>query len=174
MTERTEDELLARVYTRLRNMAERQLGGERDDHTLQPTALVHEAWLKLRERLDALRSEPARFFAAAAEAMRCILIDHARRRGAKKRGGGAQKLPLDLEQLSATASSDELIALDEAISALAKQNPRCAEVVRLRFYAGMTEDEVAQALDTSERTVRREWAFSRAFLFQRLAANDTA
>ncbi|MCB9870489.1 MAG: sigma-70 family RNA polymerase sigma factor [Planctomycetes bacterium] len=164
----TDDQLLATVYQRLRGIAERQLRGERDDHTLQPTALVHEAWLTLRDRLEALSHDPARFFAAAAESMRCILIDHARRHNAKKRGGGADRLPLDLEQISATASYDDLIALDEAIAALAEGNPRSAEVVRLRFYAGLTEEEAAQALGMSPRTIRREWAFARAFLFQRL------
>jgi len=172
MNERTDDDLLETVYDRLRGIAERQLSGERDDHTLQPTALVHEAWLSLRGRLDALRAEPARFYAAAAEAMRCVLIDHARRRGAKKRGGGAARLPLDLEQLSATASPNELLELDDAIQALAEQSARSAEVVRLRFYAGLSEDEVAQALDTSPRTVRREWAYARAFLFRSLDGGD--
>ncbi|MCA8976889.1 MAG: sigma-70 family RNA polymerase sigma factor, partial [Planctomycetes bacterium] len=162
MTSMSDEELLDAVYRRLRGMAERQLAGERRDHTLQPTALVHEVWLGLRDRLDSLRCEPARFYAAAAESMRRVLIDHARRRGAQKRGGGAARLPLDLVELSATAAADDILELDEAIARLAAQNPRCAEVVRLRFYAGLGEDEAAQVLGTSPRTVRREWAFARA------------
>jgi RNA polymerase sigma factor (TIGR02999 family) len=160
--------LLATVYERLRSMASRQLAGERQDHTLQPTALVHEAWLALRSQLAAIEHEPARFYAAAAEAMRRILIDHARRRGAQKRGAGAGRVPLDLVDLAATASPAELQELDEAIAALAAQSPRSAEVVRLRFFAGLAEPELAQVLGLSERTVRREWAFARAFLWQRL------
>jgi RNA polymerase sigma factor (TIGR02999 family) len=160
------EDLLAAVYSRLRGMAERQLNGERTGHTLQPTALVHEAWLNLRDRLDGLRDEPARFFGAAAEAMRRILIDHARRRGAKKRGGGLDRVSLDLVELANTAGVDELLELDQAISALAKASPRSAEVVRLRFYAGLGEQEVADVLDSSVRTIRREWAFARAYLFR--------
>lgn len=162
------EDLLATVYSRLRGMAERQLNGERTGHTLQPTALVHEVWMNLRERLDGLRDEPARFFGAAAEAMRRILIDHARRRGAQKRGGGMQKVSLDLVELANTAGVEELMALEEAITALAASDPRCAEVVRLRFYTGLDEEQVADVLQTSVRTVRRDWAFARAFLFRRL------
>jgi RNA polymerase sigma factor (TIGR02999 family) len=169
MTTRTNDEdLLAAVYERLRGMAERQLAGERTGHTLQPTALVHEAWLGMREQLEGLRDEPARFFGAAAEAMRRILIDHARRRGAKKRGGGLDRLPLDLVEVAATASLDEVLELDAAIGALAAASARSAEVVHLRFYAGLGEEEIAGVLQISVRTVRREWAFARAFLWQRL------
>lgn len=168
MTSSGDDDLLATVYQRLRDLAERQLRGERTGHTLQPTALVHEAWLSLRDRLGGLRGEPARFFSAAAEAMRCILIDHARRRGAQKRGGGAQQIPLDLVELANSADVDELLALDQAIEALAATDPRCAEIVRLRFYAGLDENQTAEVLATSTRTVRRDWAFARAFLFRRL------
>jgi RNA polymerase sigma factor (TIGR02999 family) len=160
------EDLLAAVYSRLRGMAERQLNGERAGHTLQPTALVHEAWLNLRDRLDGLRDEPARFFGAAAEAMRRILIDHARRRGAKKRGGGLDRISLDLVELANTAGVDELLELDQAIAALARTSPRSAEVVRLRFYAGLGEQEVADVLESSVRTIRREWAFARAYLFR--------
>jgi RNA polymerase sigma factor (TIGR02999 family) len=166
---RTSDEsLFAAVYERLRRMADKQLAGERTGHTLQPTALVHEAWLHLKDHLAGLRDQPGRFFGAAAEAMRRILIDHAGARGAQKRGGGAAKLPLDLIEVAATASLDEVLELDAAIEALAARSPRSAEVVRLRFFAGLGEDEVARVLDTSERTVRREWAFARAFLWKQL------
>jgi RNA polymerase sigma factor (TIGR02999 family) len=160
------EDLLAAVYSRRRGMAERQLNGERAGHTLQPTALVHEAWLNLRDRLDGLRDEPARFFGAAAEAMRRILIDHARRRGAKKRGGGLDRISLDLVELANTAGVDEPLELDQAIAALARTSPRSAEVVRLRFYAGLGEQEVSDVLESSVRTIRREWAFARAYLFR--------
>ncbi len=168
MNQATDEGLLAAVYERLRGMASRQLAGERTGHTLQPTALVHEAWLALQSQMRELRDHPGRFYAAAAEAMRRILIDHARRRGAKKRGGGRARLSLDLVEVAATASLDDLLELDEAIEALATTSPRCAEVVRLRFYAGLSEAEVEQVLGCSERTIRREWAFARAFLWQRL------
>lgn len=162
-------ELLALVYDRLKQLAERQLAGERDGHTLQATALVHEAWLNLRDRLDVMRGEPGLFFVAAAEAMRRILIDHARRRGARKRGGGAARIPLDLVELAASASIDEVLELDGAIEALATTSPRSAEVVRLRFFAGLGEAQCAEVLGVSERTVRREWTYARAWLFKRLA-----
>lgn len=175
MSERTDDEhLLAVVYDRLRSMAERQLAGERNDHTLQPTALVHEVWTQLRDHLAGLRDEPGRFYGAAAESMRRVLIDHARRRGAHKRGGGKKAMPLDLIELAATAGLDEILELDAAISALAAQSPRSAEVVRLRFYTGLSEAEAAEVMGTSERTVRREWAYARAFLFQRLQGPETS
>lgn len=168
MSDLSEENLLAEVYERLRGMAGRQLAGERTGHTLQPTALVHETWLALRDRLAGLRDEPGRFYAAAAEAMRRILIDHARRRGAKKRGGGRKPLPLDLLEVAATATLEDVLELDAAIDALAATSPRSAEVVRLRFYAGLSEVEVGNALGASERTIRREWAFARAFLWQHL------
>ncbi len=168
MSSPTDDNLLATVYERLRGMASRQLAGERTGHTLQPTALVHEVWLALQTQMQELRDQPARFYAAAAEAMRRILIDHARRRGAQKRGGGKKALSLDLVEVAATASLEDLLELDEAIDALAAVSERGAEVVRLRFYAGLGEAEVADVLGSSERTIRREWAFARAFLWQRL------
>ncbi|MBK9129863.1 MAG: sigma-70 family RNA polymerase sigma factor [Phycisphaerales bacterium] len=169
MNQPTDDaQLLAMVYDRLRGMAEKQLAGERHGHTLQPTALVHEVWVQLRDHLAGLRDEPARFYGAAAESMRRVLIDHARRRGAQKRGGGKRAMPLDLVELAATAGLDEVLELDAAITALAEQSPRSAEVVRLRFYTGLSEAEAATVMGTSERTVRREWAYARAFLFQKL------
>ena len=169
----TDPDVLATVYSRLRGMADRQLASERDEHTLQPTALVHEAWLSLRDRLDGMRDDPGRFFGAAAEAMRCILIDHARRRATQKRGGDAKKVSLDnvsldLVALANTAGVEDLVALDEAIRELESSSPRSAEVVRLRFYAGLDERQVAELLEMSIRTARREWAFARAFLFKKL------
>lgn len=167
-------DLLAAVYDRLRGMAAQQLAGERREHTLQPTALVHEAWLSLRDQLAGLRDEPARFYAAAAEAMRCILIDHARRRNAQKRGGGRARVSLDLVDVAATLSLDEVLELDAAIADLAARSPRSAEVVRLRFFTGLGEQEVADVLGISVRTVRREWVFARASLWQQLGGGSAA
>lgn len=160
--------LLAAVHAQMRILARRQLDQERAGHTLQATALVHEAWLALRAQLPDLEQEPRRFYGAAAEAMRRILIDHARRRQAQKRQGRMQRLPLDAVEVAQTASFEEVAALDEAVTALAVENPRAAEVVRLRFYAGLEEAQAAQALGISARTARREWAFARAWLWRRL------
>jgi RNA polymerase sigma factor (TIGR02999 family) len=165
---RPSEELLLTVHAELRQIARRQMARERTAHTLQATALVHEAWLALRDRLDEARDDPARFYLAAAESMRRILIDHARRRNAQKRGGRLQKLSLDVVEVAETASLDEVLAIDEAIQRLAAAQPRAADVVRLRFFAGLGEEEAAQALGLSERTVRREWSFARAFLFRLL------
>jgi RNA polymerase sigma factor (TIGR02999 family) len=161
--------MIAVVYAQLRGIAARQMADERRAHTLQATALVHEAWLALSDRLEEVRNEPRRFFLAAAEAMRRILIDHARRRGARKRGGDLLRLPLDLVEVADTADVEQVLALDDAIAALASANPRAAEVVRLRFFSGLGELETAEVLGLSERTVRREWAFARAWLYQRLS-----
>lgn len=176
MSERSrtvDEQLLATVYGGLKGLAARQMAGERAEHTLQATALAHEAWLSLKGHLDELRDEPARLYAAAADAMRHILIDHARRRGAQKRGGGLGRLPLDIVEVAETASFGEVIELDEAIGALGAESPRSAEVVRLRFYTGLGEEEVARTLGISVRTVRREWAYARAWLFRRLRDDAT-
>ncbi len=163
------DELFERVHHDLRGLARGFLSGERREHTLQPTALVHEVYLKLRDELALVRESPERFYAAAAEAMRRILIDHARKRNRAKRGGGLERLPLDLVEVARTASLDQVLAVDEAIQALAQEHPRAAEVVRLRFLVGLTEPEVAEVLTISERTIRREWTFARAWLFRHLS-----
>ncbi|MBK8980010.1 MAG: sigma-70 family RNA polymerase sigma factor [Planctomycetes bacterium] len=164
------EELVVSVHAELRRIAQGQMGGERGDHTLQATALVHEAWLALRDRVAEARSDPRRFYLAASESMRRILIDHARRRNAQKRGGGRDKIPLDLVQVAESAALDDVLALDEAIQTLAARYPRAADVVRLRFFAGLDEAATAHTLGLSDRTVRREWAFARAFLFRCLTA----
>ncbi len=167
----TERSQLSEVHDKLRALARRQMAGERGDHTLQATALVNEAWLAMRDRLEGVREDPGRFFGMAAEAMRRILIDHARKRGAKKRGGpDLNRLSLDVAEVAATADLGEVMAIDEAIQALADVNARAAEIVRLRFFAGLDEVATASTMNISERTVRREWAFARAWLYQRLSA----
>lgn len=158
------------VHARLRKLAEKQMARERGDHTLQATALVNEAWLSLRNDMAELRDQPGRFYLAAAEAMRRILIDHARRRRALKRGGDRGRETLGEPSLEGAAEPEQVLAVDEALAGLEAVNPRAAQVVRLRFFAGLGEEETARALDMSTRTARREWAFARAWLFRRLSA----
>ena len=162
------DALFARVYDELRRLARAQLAGERSTHTLQATALVHEAYLRLRGELGLAQAEPGRFYGAAAEAMRRILIDHARRQGAQKRGGRPVREPLPLDAAAEELAPQFVLELDEALECLSQDDPRAAEIVRLRFYVGLTEAEVAEALRRSERSVRREWAYARAWLYRRM------
>ena len=165
------DELFPLVYDELRRLARRRMAEERAGHTLQATALVHEVYLKLVGDQKEAWGGRGQFFAAAAEAMRRILIDHARRHAGLKRGGGRGKVPLSAVDL-ATASRDhapEILALDEAISRLEQVSPDVAAVVRLRFYAGLSVEETAEALGISPRTVKREWTYARARLFRELS-----
>lgn len=163
---------LRSLHAELKVIARQQMARERRAHTLQATALVHEAWLALRGRVDEVLEHPARFYLAAAEAMRRILIDHARRRVADKRGGRMNRLPLDLVEVAETANLAEVLAIDEAIAQLGTAQPRAAQVVRLRFFAGLDLDETARALGMSTRTVRREWVFARAYLCWKLGGGE--
>lgn len=169
-------ELLPLVYAQLHAMARSRMRRERAAHTLQATALVHEAYIKL---LEVDGSAPgfanrSRFFLAAAEAMRRILIDHARKRRTAKRGGGAVRISLDDLQADAAetgtglADADRLVALGEALDILEAEDARAAEVVKLRYFAGLSAEETAQALEISERTVHREWSYARARLLELL------
>jgi RNA polymerase sigma factor (TIGR02999 family) len=148
------------------------MSAERPDHTLQATALVHEAYARLVGRdggREVAWAGRAHFFHAAAEAMRRILIDHARARAGAARGGGRRRVPLDVADVADLAARDDpeaILALDEAVAGLEKQDPDAAAVVRLRFYAGLSVEETAQALGTSPRTVKRDWAFARAYLLR--------
>lgn len=161
-------DLLALVYDRLKHIAQARMQAERSGHTLQATALVHEAWMRVAGGADVAWTDRAHFYGAAAEAMRRILIEHARARGRLKRGGGLTRQPLDVVDLAVEADADEILALDEAIGRLEEQDARAARIVRLRFYAGLSVDETALALDLSRRTVLREWSFARAWLFRTL------
>ncbi|MEM7202650.1 MAG: ECF-type sigma factor [Planctomycetota bacterium] len=161
---KAEEQLFATVHQELRALARRHMAREGAGHTLQATALVSEAYLRLRQHLSQLQRSPEQFYLAAADAMRTILIDHARRRSRHKRGGDLTKLPLDLSEVAANVDSDHIVAVHEAIAALAEVSTRSANVVRLRFFAGLTEVDVARLLGVSERTVRREWTFARAWL----------
>lgn len=163
------DQLLPLVYDELRRMARGRLRREQAGHTLAPTELVHEAWLKLVpvERVD-WRSR-AHFFAIASRAMRNVLIDHAVRRGAAKRGGGAQALTLKEDDNAHEESLEDLIALGEALSRLERLDARQARVVECRFFGGLSLDETAEALGISPATVSRDWTFARAWLHRELA-----
>lgn len=163
-----DDALFSRVYAELKGMARHHMLGERAEHTLQATALVSEAWLRLRDQVSEARENPARFFAAAAESMRRILIEHARRRGRQKRGGDLRRLSLDLVDAAASIDVDQMAAIDAAIERLEVRSPRTAALVRLRFFAGLTEVRAADVLGISERTARREWTFARAWLYDAL------
>jgi len=158
--------LLPLVYEELRKLAAYRMTGERSDHTLQATALVHEAYLRLVGDRNYPWANRAQFFVAAAEAMRRILIEHARAKNGPRRGGDLQKWPLEVVDLATTDDPEQIMALDEAISRLEEQDADAARVVRLRFYAGLSIEEVAEAVEASPRTVKREWAFARAFLFR--------
>ncbi len=140
--------------------------------TLQATALVHEAFLRLSRGETQPWQSPAHFYSAAAEAMRRILIDQARRKGALRRGGGQQRLSLDEVQLALDTPDDQLLAMDEALSKLAVEAPAKAELVKLRFFAGLTVAEAGKLLGMSERSVKRQWAFARAWLYQELTEPD--
>jgi RNA polymerase sigma factor (TIGR02999 family) len=154
------------VYAELRRVAAANFRREPPGHTLQPTALVNEAFLRLA---PACSFENRRhFFAAAAEAMRRILVDHARQRGAEKRGGGLERLTLSGVDIAGDDGIVDVLAVDSALTELAAAKPRLAELVALRCFAGMSIDEAAQALDVSPATAKRDWAFARAWLAERL------
>ena len=161
-------ELLPLVYDQLRSIAQNRLARERAGHTLQATALVNEAYLRMVGDVQLEWSERSQFYIAASEAMRRILVDHARKRASQKRQQDRPRVSLDVADLSVDYDPDRVLDLDEAIARLEKQDERTASVVRLRFYAGLSVEETAQALDVSERTVMREWSYARAWLFDAL------
>jgi RNA polymerase sigma factor (TIGR02999 family) len=160
--------LLPMVYSQLRAVAQKHLSRERGDHTLQATALVHEAYLKLVGPREVPWQNRAHFFVAAADAMRLILLEHARGKAAAKRGGpDARRAAIELTSLpdaNSERDSAGFLILDEAISHLEKENERAAMVVRLRYFAGLSVEETAKAMDVSEPTVKRAWAFARGWL----------
>jgi len=156
--------LLPLVHDRLRAIAARFMDDERVGHTLQATALVNEAYLRLVGDDRLAWSSKSHFYAAAAEAMRRILIDHARSKGRVKRGGGRKRMPLDVVDLAARDDVEEILSVDEAVCRLEERDPRMGAIVRLRFYAGLSEAETALALGISDRTVQREWVLARSWL----------
>jgi len=162
---RAAGELLPIVYEELRRLAAQKMANEAAGHTLQPTALVHEAWLRLGGREVPAFQNRAHFFGAAAEAMRRILIEHARRRLAAKRGAGVEVVDLDgLEISSPVADDDQLLALNEALEKLASVDPRKAELVKLRYFVGLNFEEAAAALGIAVPTAKKWWAYARAWL----------
>ena len=163
------DALVPVVYEQLRAAAALQLGGEGRDHTLQPTALVHEAYLKLAGRRRAPWQNPQHFYVAAAEAMRQIILDHARSRGRVKRGGDRRRVPLSAADVAEEWDFSEIVSLDEALCRLEERDPEIAAVVRLRFYAGLEIAETAEALGVSPATVKRRWEFGRTWLYRELS-----
>lgn len=169
---RASDSLVELVYDELRRQARLALRRENEGHTLQPTALVHEAWLRLGDQRDARWESRSQFFAVAAQTMRRVLLDHARARGALKRGGGAEQVALT----DSTAATDtdvdavDLIALDAALTRLAAVDPQKARLVDLRYFAGLSIPEAAEVLGVSTATVIREWAVARAWLRRELDA----
>ena len=165
---RAANELLPLVYDQLRAAAQKQMAQERGDHTLQATALVHEAYLRLVGPQDIPWENRAHFYVAAAEAMRRVLIEHARKRGRVKRGGGQRKIPLSGAELAEDPNLEEIMSVDAAIRRLEERDGRMARIVRLRFFAGLGVGETAAALGLSDRTVRREWALARAWLHREL------
>jgi RNA polymerase sigma factor (TIGR02999 family) len=166
-------DLVPLVYGELQQLAKRHLRGERTDHTLSPTGLVHEAYLRLIDMQRVNWQDRAHFFAMASRAMRRILIDHARSRMRQKRGGEIARVTLDEELVAADQDALEWLALDEALERLEAVSERACRVVECRVFTGLEVEETARALDISEATVKRDWAFARAFLNQSLEAGAT-
>ena len=165
---RAADELVPLVYAHLRSIAANRLHAERDGHTLQPTALVHEAWLRLMRQHGITWQNRSQFYAIAAQIMRRILVDHARRRLASKRGDGAAMLDVDelADVIASPMPDDRLVALNAALEQLSALDERQARVVELRFFGGLSVEETAEVLTLSPTTVKREWATARAWLFR--------
>lgn len=163
------DEVAPLVYEELRRLAHSYMRGERPDHTLQATALVNEAYLRLAERTRPHWQDRAHFFAGAARMMRHILVDHARRRQRVKRGSGAVNLELTETALLAQDQADQVVALNEALERLARLDQRASQVVELKYFGGMSYEEIAEVLSISGITVRRDWGFAKAWLHKELA-----
>lgn len=166
------DALFEAVYVELRRMAKDYLRDERSDHTLQATALVHEAYLRLIGGQEIIWQNRAQFFSIASQVMRHILVDHARRHSADKRGHGAGKLSLDDAVDLAAARDVDLVALDEALAALAMLDGEQSKIVELRFFGGLTIKEIAEVLEISEMTVSRKWKTARLWLHQQVSRNE--
>jgi RNA polymerase sigma factor (TIGR02999 family) len=166
------EQLLPLVYDELRRLAAAKLAHETPGQTLQPTALVHEAYLRLvGEGEEPHWDSRGHFFAAAAEAMRRILVDHARRRGARKWGGGARRVEWDDRLAVADPEDEDLLALDEALDELEKHDPQAARLVKLRYFSGLPHQQAAEALGITRRVADRLWAVAKAWLYQRLHAD---
>jgi len=167
------DELLPLVYQDLRKLAALKMAGQAPGHTLQPTALVHEAWLRLAGNQPGQFAGRAHFYAAAAEAMRHILIDSARRKRAARNGGGQVRVGVEEVEIASVADDEELLAVHEVLDKLAVEDPQKAELTKLRYFVGLTFEEAAEVLGISVATAKRHWAYARAFLYEEIQANKT-
>jgi RNA polymerase sigma factor (TIGR02999 family) len=165
------EELLPLVYEELRKLAAHKMAAEPAGQTLQATALVHEAWLRLVGNEDPHFANRAHFFAAAAQAMRRILLDNARRKQRQRHGGGLERVDLDSVQLAEPLLSQDLLALDEALTRLAECDAQAAELVQLRFFAGLSQQQAADVLGISRRTADRTWAYARAWLYEEMTGS---
>jgi len=163
------EELLPVVYEELRRLAAYKMANEPAGHTLQPTALVHEAWLRLVESEHQSWANRAHFFAAAAEAMRRVLIDRARRKQAAKHGSNWQRVEIESIDTAATADEDTLLWVNESLEALVREDAKAAELVKLRFFVGLSVEDAAVAIGVTDRTARRYWRFARAWLYDELS-----
>jgi RNA polymerase sigma factor (TIGR02999 family) len=167
------EQLLPVVYDELRKLAVRKLAREKPGQTLQATALVHEAYLRLVGAQDPGWRGRGHFFAAAAEAMRRILVENARRKASQKHGEGVNRVDLDEIEIPGESRSDDLIALDDALSRLAEKDPQSAELVKLRYFSGLSNKQAAEVLGISPRTADFRWAFARAWLFEKLEGGSS-
>jgi len=170
--QRALDELMPLVYDELHRLAARYLRGERPGHTLQTSALVNEAYLRLAGREETQWQNRAHFFAIAAQAIRRILVDHARRRRNKKRGGDAPRVSFDEGLIVSTERAAELVALDDALARLAEIAPRKSQLVELRFFGGLSIEETAEVLKVSPGTVMRDWTFAKAWLLREIVGGE--
>jgi RNA polymerase sigma factor (TIGR02999 family) len=166
------DELLPLVYEELRRLAAQKMSHEKPGQTLQATALVHEAYIRLVGEEAQNWSGSTHFFSAAAEAMRRILVDNARRKKRLKRGGGMQKLSLEGDEINIEKPSDDLLALDEALAKLASTDKVKADLVKLRYFAGLTLEQAANILGLSQTTAKRHWTYARAWLYRKITAGS--
>jgi RNA polymerase sigma factor (TIGR02999 family) len=172
---RVADQLLPLVYEELRKLAAARMAQEKPGHTLQPTALVHEAWIRLVDPADQKTwNGRSHFFGAAAEAMRRILVESARRKARLRHGGDMQRADVDQIDIAAPTSDDRLVQVSEALDELEQEAPEAARIVKLRYFAGLTQEQVAETLGISLRTAERQWTWAKAWLFQRIRAQDVS
>lgn len=166
------NDLLPMVYAELRRLAESRMAKTPPGNTLQPTALVHEAYMRLVGAADPGWNGRRHFFGAAAQAMRDILVEQARRKARGKHGGALKRVSLGQAELEVGPEPEDVLAVDKSLKLLEREDPRCAEIVRLRYFAGLSDEQIASGLDVSERTIRREWRYARSWLMQALAESD--
>lgn len=170
---RAADQLLPLVYEELRKLAAARMAQEKPGQTLQATALVHEAWLRLEDPVEPQRwNGRSHFFGAAAEAMRRILVESARRKARLRHGGNLQRAALDELEIAAPLPEDRLVQVSEALDELEREAPEAARIVKLRYFAGLTQEQVAETLGISLRTAERQWTWAKAWLFQRIRSQD--